>query len=127
MKRLLLGPVLAIPLWLGLCHMKTPEVPKVPEVIGSVSSAAREIPLDNFNTRFPPNTTTPQPAPEAPAVTKEKPRARVGAHRRPAVHHPVPLPRPPMDQAPVETLPPQQGPICIFPFNMIPKCTPGVP
>jgi hypothetical protein len=24
-------------------------------------------------------------------------------------------------------VPPQQGVICIFPFNMIPSCTPGVP
>jgi hypothetical protein len=24
-------------------------------------------------------------------------------------------------------VPPQQGVICIFPFSMIPSCTPGVP
>jgi hypothetical protein len=26
----------------------------------------------------------------------------------------------------VEALPPQQGAICIFPFSMIPNCTPQV-
>jgi hypothetical protein len=43
------------------------------------------------------------------------------AARRPPVLEPVLiLDRP---STPVE-LPPQQGPICIFPLNMIPNCTP---
>jgi hypothetical protein len=116
MKRLLLGPaVLALPLALFGCNWgtKTPELPKVPEVVGSVSSAARQIPLpDNFEQRFPP-IVTPVPAPK-PAPKKAKPPH---AH---AVHRPVRPVAPPVDQP----LPPQQGPICIFPLSMIPNCKP---
>jgi hypothetical protein len=126
MKRLLLGPaVLALPLALFGCNWGTktpgalPELPKVPEVI-------REIPLDDFD-HFPP--IVPTPAPSAPVV---KPKAkthvpvrhpRVGvaplAHKAPVAQDPRVPSEPP--------LPPQHGVICIFPFNMIPNCTPGVP
>jgi hypothetical protein len=115
MKRLLLGPALVLPLLtLGLCHHKTPEVPKVPEIV-------REIPLDDFN-HFPPITTPQIPeAPKAPAV-KHKPH-QVKKHAQPVrpVVRPVPAPS---DQGRVEALPPQQGPICIFPLNFIPNCKP---
>jgi hypothetical protein len=111
MKRLLLGPALALPLILGLCtfHTKVPELPKVPEVI-------REIPLDDFK-QFP-------PIPVVPPVPVKKHQVKKHA---PVVHpNRAPLRRPqtPVAPAPVEPLPPQQGPICIFPFNMIPNCTP---
>lgn len=122
MKRLLLGPALVLPLLtLGFCG-KSPQLPKVPEVV-------REIPLDNFEQRFPPITTmpTPEPQPAAPAkkpVVKHRPN-QVKKHVRP-----VPARRPPVvsHEAPpvAEDLPPQQGPICIFPLNMIPNCTPQV-
>jgi hypothetical protein len=120
MKRLLLGPaIIAIPLALFGCSgsVKTPaELPKVPEVV------VRQIPLDDFE-HFPPIITTPTPVPTPAPVKKAKPHGP--AAPRPA--RPLPRPRPPAAQAPVETLPPQQGPICIFPLNMIPNCTPGVP
>jgi hypothetical protein len=119
MKRLLLGPALALPLILGLCsfHTKVPELPKVPEVI-------REIPLDDFK-QFP-------PIPVVPAAPIKKPVVR----HKPALHHEKPKvtkapvkapvapeePLPPRSEAPL----PQQGPICIFPFSMIPNCTPQV-
>jgi hypothetical protein len=119
MKRLLLGPALALPLILGLCsfHTKVPELPKVPEVVGSVSSAAREIPLDDFK-QFP-------PIPAVPPVPIKKPVVR----HKPALHHEKPkVTKAPVKApvAPEEPLPPQQGPICIFPFSMIPNCTPQV-
>jgi hypothetical protein len=75
MKRLLLGPaVIAIPLALFGCSnwgTKTPELPKVPEVI-------RQIPLDNFDTlpAHPPRSA-------APVVKKPKaPKPHAAAHRR---------------------------------------------
>ena len=118
MKRLLLGPaVLALPLALFGCNWgtKTPELPKVPEVI-------REIPLDDFN-HFPPVV---PPAPvKKPVVKPHAPvrHPRVGvappSHKAPVAKDPRVSSEPP--------LPPQQGVICIFPFNMIPSCTPGVP
>jgi hypothetical protein len=114
LKRLLLGPaVLALPLALFGCNWgtKTPELPKVPEVVGSFSSAARQIPLEDFEQRFPP-VVTPTPTPK-PAPKKAKPHAHV-------VHRPVRPVAPPVDQP----LPPQQGPICIFPLSMIPNCKP---
>lgn len=120
MKRLLLGPVLVLPLLtLGFCKLHIPELPKLP------AGYVREIPLDTFEQRFPPITTMPTPAPhKAPAVkhrpNQVKPHASVGRPVRP----PLPHSRPPVDQAPVEAIPPQQGPICIFPLNMIPNCTP---
>jgi hypothetical protein len=118
MKRLLIGPALALPLILGLCHLRTPELPKLPEVV-------REIPLDDFNA-FPPIPPA-QPAPEKPqwkphGPTKHhapaRPHARLTKPLKPA----VPQARP-VDPEP---LPPQQGLICIFPLNMIPNCTPQV-
>jgi hypothetical protein len=119
MKRLLLGPALALPLILGLCsfHTKVPELPKVPEVVGSVSSAAREIPLDDFK-QFP-------PIPVVPTAPVVKPKVKPHAVRKaPMPRKAQPAPRP--VDPPVAELPPQQGPICIFPFNMIPNCTPQV-
>jgi hypothetical protein len=122
MKRLLLGPALIAPLALFGCNWgtKTPvELPKVPEVV-------RQIPLDDFE-HFPP-IVTPEP-PKAPSVVKKKthgPHSRKPAAAAAPAHRPakaLPLPRPPADQAPVETVP-QQGPICIFPLNFIPNCTP---
>jgi hypothetical protein len=107
MKRLLLGPALIAPLAFFGCSgsVKTPELPKVPEVI-------RQIPLEDFEQRFPP-IVTPVPTPK-PAPKKAKPPH---AH---AVHRPVRPVAPPVDQP----LPLQQGPICIFPLNMIPNCKP---
>lgn len=116
MKRLLLGPALAIPLLsLGLCHLKTPEVPKVPEVV-------REIPMPaDFNTRFPP--ITPQPEkPQWNTHAPTRPHVPARTHVRPRKpSRPVVQPAPPVQPEP---LPPQEGPICIFPFNMIPNCVP---
>lgn len=113
MKRLLLGPALLAPLMLFSCNWHKPELPKVPEVV-------RQIPLDDFNA-FPPVPTMPTPAPVVPArkphATKPhqvKKHAPVGARHRPPVDRP----------APADPLPPQQGPICIFPLNFIPNCTP---
>jgi hypothetical protein len=121
MKRLLLGPALALPLILGLCHLRTtpeiPQLPKVPEVI-------REIPLDDFKA-FPPITTLPTPVPHKAPAVKHRPNP-VKTHAR---HVPKPTDRPVPPGSPVgpvEELPPQQGPICIFPFSMIPNCTPQV-
>jgi hypothetical protein len=121
MKRLLLGPaVLALPLALFGCNWgtKTPELPKVPEVV-------RQIPLDDFN-HFPPVV---PPAPVEAPVVRHKP---VKTHQ-PVKKHVQHAPARPAHVDPVETpdageaLPPQHGVICIFPFNMIPNCTPGVP
>jgi hypothetical protein len=116
MKRLLLGPALIAPLALFGCNWgpKVPERPKVPEVV-------RQIPLDDFD-HFPPITAPQIPvAPKAPVV-KHKPH-QVKKHVRPA-----PARRPHVEavEAPPapEALPPQQGPICIFPLSMIPNCTP---
>lgn len=130
MKRLLLGPALVLPLLtLGFCEHK-PQLPKVvPEVV-------REIPLDDFNAFPPMTTTTPPTMPtsephKAPVVkhrpNQVKPHAPLGAHPRPNVSRHLPPhaeARPPAAQAPVETLPPQQGTVCIFPLNFIPNCTP---
>lgn len=124
MKRLLIGPALVLPLLtLGFCG-KSPELPKVPEVI----------PIDNFDQRFP------VPPLNPPAVLpKEKPNVRrvhppAASPERPRVHGrslgPRLTDRPHHPAAPVvkeEPLPPQQGVICIFPFSLIPSCTPGVP
>jgi hypothetical protein len=116
MKRLLLGPALALPLILGLCQLRAPELPKVPEVV-------REIPLDDFK-QFPPITTTPTPEPPRAAPVHPRPHVRPTArtlgHKRPAAPSSV------AKEVPDQQLPPQQGPICIFPFNMIPNCTPQV-
>jgi hypothetical protein len=123
MKRLLLGPALALPLILGLCsfhNTKVPELPKVPEVV-------REIPLDDFK-QFPPIPAVPSaPKPQvkahAPALA---PRHHVRPSSRPV--RPRRAPEAPSVDAtvPDQQLPPQQGPICIFPFSMIPNCTPQV-
>ncbi|MCP1937372.1 hypothetical protein J2R95_003167 [Bradyrhizobium japonicum] len=128
MKRLLLGPALALPLFLGLCHLKGGEAPKVPEVV-------KEIPLPDFEQRFPrsassavpPIPTTPPavlPEPVRKPVVRHKPAEK--QHVRPA---PTRSPRvvPPEAPPAPEALPPQQGVVCIFPFNLIPTCTPGVP
>ncbi|WP_368508114.1 hypothetical protein [Bradyrhizobium lupini] len=124
MKRLLLGPAILSPLaLLGFCSFHTPklpEVPKVPEVV-------RQIPLDDFNAfPTPPQITAPTPeprkAPERKPVVRHRPN-QVKPHVRPAPARPshvVPREAPPAPQA----LPPQQGPICIFPLNFIPNCTP---
>jgi hypothetical protein len=121
MKRLLLGPaVLALPLALFGCNWgtKAPELPKVPEVI-------REIPLEDFD-HFPPVV---PPAPVEAPVVRHKPAKT----HQPVKKHVRPTPARPSPVVPVETpdageaLPPQHGVICIFPFNMIPNCTPGVP
>jgi hypothetical protein len=135
MKRLLLGPALIAPLALFGCSnwgtsVKAPELPKVPDVI-------RQIPLEDFNTRYPGLKQVPaaefEKANPTPAVKKTVP-PYWQCNGKPATNHkncpkdhaprPVPKARPHVDQAPVETLPPQQGPICIFPLNMIPNCTP---
>jgi hypothetical protein len=105
MKRLLLGPaIIAIPLALFGCNwgVKAPEVPKVPTEI------VRQIPLEDFE-HFP-------PVVAAPVEPARKPVVR----HKPAPHHPATR----KPKAPVEPLPPQQGPICIFPLNMIPNCKP---
>lgn len=117
MKRLLIGPAIAFPLFLGFCNFGG-GVPKAPEV-------------PNFDQRFPvPHLNLPAVPPKekpnvrranSPAASPERPRAhgRPRSHKHPErPHHPV---------APVvkeEPLPPQQGPICIFPLNMIPNCKP---
>jgi hypothetical protein len=123
MKRLLLGPALIVPLALFGCSnwgTKVPELPKVPEVV-------RQIPLDDFD-HFPPIVTA--PAPQAPVV-KHKPHQVKKHADHPVALRPAPARRPRVvpDAAPssdVPDLPPQQGPICIFPFSMIPNCTPQV-
>jgi hypothetical protein len=109
-----------LPLALFGCNWgtKTPELPKVPEVV-------RQIPLDDFN-HFPPVV---PPAPVTKPVVRHKPAKThqpVKPHARPV---PQPAARPSAPVAPLGAgdLPPQQGVICIFPFNMIPSCTPGVP
>lgn len=112
-KRLLLGPAVALPLILGFCSFHKPELPKVPEV-------TRQIPLDDFN-QFPspPQITTPKPVPHRKPVVKAKP------NHGPLVLPPVP-PAPPADVEREPDPPVQQyGRICIFPFGMIPRCTPG--
>lgn len=125
MKRLLLGPVALAPLaFLGFCSFHTPKLPEVPKV----PDVVRQIPLDEFNAfPTPPQITMPTPAPHKAPVVKHRPNP-VKPHvvtKRPTVPavrrepRPVPPPAPP-----VETLPPQQGPICIFPLNFIPNCTP---
>src|SRR5437868_7095222 len=120
MKRLLLIAALVAPTWLYSCMPKsvvpTPAVivqetfdqlPQLPEV--------REIPLD-----------VPSVAPALPSYKPKAPhvdRDRRAVPARP-VPRPRPAPRPLVDQGPVEHLPPQEGPICIFPLNMVPNCTP---
>ncbi|MGY3589340.1 hypothetical protein [Bradyrhizobium sp. USDA 4350] len=118
MKRLLLGPALLAPFaLLGYCglHKEVPQLPKVPEVV-------RQIPLDDFD-HFKP--TVPYLAPKAPAK-KPIQHHQVKKHERDVHSSARPLP-PAGPVAVPEELPPQQGVICIFPFNMIPTCTPGVP
>lgn len=115
-KRLLLGPALIAPLALFGCNWgtKVPELPKVPEVI-------RQIPLEDFE-HFPPIVT----APEAPRAAPLHPRPHVRPPARPVRHKRPPAPRRVEEAVPDQPLPPQQGPICIFPLNMIPNCTPQV-
>ena len=130
MKRLLLIAALVAPTWLYSCMPKSvvpspavvvqetfDQLPQAPEV--------REIPL------------VPSVAPVLPSYKpKAKPNARPTGHPRPA--GPLPRPRPAAPKAPVAEsqapLPPQQGVIeapaslsCIFPFNMVPHCTPEQP
>jgi hypothetical protein len=115
MKRLLLGPALIAPLALFGCSnwgTKVPELPKVPEVI-------REIPLEDFE-HFPP-----VKAPEAILAPQVPKRTHAPRHHTRPTPRPVHRPVAPV-AAPEDTLPPQQGPICIFPFSMIPNCTPQV-
>lgn len=130
MKRLLLGPAILSPLaLLGFCSFHTPKLPDIPAVIrgaGDVPAVVRQIPLDDFK-QFP----TP---PVVPVVPLRKPHATKPHQVKPSAHRvarPTPTRQPrvvPNDPPDVPApLPPQQGPICIFPFNMIPSCTPGVP
>lgn len=124
MKKLLLIAALVAPTWLYSCMPKSvvpspavivqetfDNLPPVPEV--------REIPLG-----------VPSVAPVLPSykpkATNRVPTARPPGHPRPA--GPLPRPRPVAPKAPVAEseapLPLQQGVICIFPFNMVPQCTP---
>lgn len=144
MKRLLIGPAIALASFGALFGCSGPKVPEAPKV-------PREIPIDNFEQRFPPIPHTPPavlPEPvrkpvvrrassadrHKPAPHKEKPDA-TSPTARPHVRHPAgpvgPLRAPAESRVgeavPDQTLPAQQGVICIFPFSLIPSCTPGVP
>lgn len=111
MKKLLLIAALVAPTWLYSCMPKAP-VPTPADVIREVHEA---FPIPEVQIPELPADLTP------PAVTHVKPKAKKHRTNR---HVPVPGPRPPVDQDAVETLPPQEGVTCIFPFNMIPTCTP---
>jgi hypothetical protein len=121
MKRLLLLVALALPsLGLYSCVSRV-KVPTANTIVKEAHEAfpslpeVREIPLT-------PELTPTLPAPQGPLVKPKAPR--VDHPRRALPARPVPRPRPPVDQAPVEELPPQEGVICIFPFGLIPNCTP---
>jgi hypothetical protein len=125
MKRLLLLVALALPS-LGLYSCVTRV--KVPTATTIIQEAHEAFPMPEL----PPTVLIPVPAEEFeranPTPTQPKPKVKkhVPAARpvtRPAPR-PVPRPRPPVGQAEVEPLPPQEGVICIFPLNMIPTCTP---
>lgn len=108
MKKIILILSLMVPAWLYSCTGAKPPVPTPADIIEQAHEAFPEAPYVT--------------APVVkdllkPAKTKHK----VKKHVRP----PIPKARPHADQVPVETLPPQQGTICIFPFNLIPTCTPG--
>jgi hypothetical protein len=133
MKKLLLIAALVAPTWLYSCMPKS-VVPDPSVVIQETFDKlpvpeVREIPLG-----------VPSVAPVLPSykpkATNRVPHARPTGHPRPA--GPLPRPRPPVPKAPVveseAPLPPQQGVIeapaslsCIFPFNMVPNCTPEQP
>jgi hypothetical protein len=126
MKRLLLIAALVAPTWLYSCMPRSvvpdpavivqetfDKLPPIPDV--------REIPILRDQV--------------APVIPSYKPKAKPHVQPRLPDHHapvqrpsvdrkPTPVPRPSPVEAPVETLPPQQGVICIFPFNMVPQCTP---
>ena len=133
MKRLLtLLPVALIPLVVYSCggfHTKPTEVVK--GAVEQLDPNAAERLKEGFDAipRIIP-LTKPELAPVLPSykpkATKRVPAARAPGHPQPP--GPLPRSRPPVHQAPVvesaDTLPPQQGVICIFPLNMIPHCKP---
>lgn len=124
MKRLLLLAALVAPTWLYSCMPKSvvpdpsavvqetfDNLPKLPEV--------REIPI--LPGQVAPTLPTYKPAPKKRAAPYQVKKHGPVATPRPAVR-PLPRVRPSAPEAPVETLPPQHGTICIFPFSLIPQC-----
>jgi hypothetical protein len=112
MKRLLLIAALASALTLVACHyagqrgqditvFKTEQQAPVLETPAAPVVVPR--PVTNPPVRRAPTQRTHTPLP------------------KPKPHRPVLRLPPPVE----DTLPPQQGTICIFPFNMVPTCTPG--
>lgn len=104
MKRLLLIPALVLPTWLVSCNGH--KTPTPAEVVKEAHEAINERPTILL-TPTPPDvkpTWAHRPAPKKHAVKRK------------------PAPAPKKAESP---LPPQQGPICIFPFNLIPNCYPA--
>ena len=130
MKRLLLIAALVAPTWLYSCMPKS-VVPEPSVVIQETFDKlpipeVREIPLDV------PSVAPVLPSYKPTAKPRDSHRAAPQGHPTRPVQRPVPKPlprvRPPAAEAPVAEseapLPPQQGVICIFPFSMVPNCTP---
>lgn len=123
MKRLLLIAALVAPTWLYSCMPKS-VVPDPTTVIKETFDnlpvpEVRDIPIIKVPAQ---DYSLPAPKPQAKKNDRHVPHSTPRPVPRP--RPPVVLPRPPAREAPVETLPPQEGVICIFPFNMVPTCTP---
>ena len=134
MKKLLLIAALVAPTWVYSCMPKS----VVPSPAVVVQETFDQLPQDPEVREIP--IVRDQVAPVLPSYkpksTNRVPTARPPGHPRPA--GPLPRSRPAAPKAPVAEsaapLPPQQGVIeapaslsCIFPFNMVPNCTPEQP
>lgn len=119
MKRLLLIFSLVIPAWLYSCSTKAP-VPTPAEVIQQEHAAIPKAPGAQLPLPEPPFVITPTDP------NQEKPIVRRKDHPAKRAVRPVPRHRPNPVAPHQDGLPPQQGPICLFPLNMIPDCRPQV-
>jgi hypothetical protein len=122
MKRLLLGPVIIAALLLSGYLLSRHLEHQVPAVVHA-------IPLDDFKQFPPPPVNFTVPTSPVVAMHKLATKAKLKPHQvkphGPLVLPPVP-PAPPADVEREPDPPVQQyGRICIFPFGMIPHCTPG--
>jgi hypothetical protein len=114
MKKLLLPVFLVIVPALTL-HMCTPKVPTPADVLKEAHEA---FPTQQLEVPF--------LIPTAPQVQHAAPKPKPRPHQvkpkpKPVTKPIAPAPRPKTE----EQLPQQQGTVCIFPFNMVPQCTPG--